>query len=179
MKKINSFIALCSILFIGTMAQAQEWIYPVIKEYGKIKYYEDAELIPDKDTDYKIVFNLDADKEREGVNAGLWKMARTINLLGASGVPKEHIHLVGVIHGKATPAVLSEAAHQKRMQKANPNLELLKVLRENDVKIYVCGQSLAQLDIDPKTEMNEYITLSLSALIDIPYFQLKGYALIP
>lgn len=178
MKNVKSIIALCSILFIGTMSNAQEWTNPVIKDYGKIKFYKDAELIPDKETDYKMVFDLKSDSEMEGVNKELWKMARTINLLGASGVPKENIHLVGIIHGKTTSAVLSNEAHQKRTGKDNPNLDLLKVLIENDVKLYVCGQSLAQKDIDT-SEVNEYITLSLSALTDLPYFQYKGYALMP
>ncbi len=175
---MKSIIALFSIFLVATGAKAQEWTNPVIKDYGKIKFYEDAELIPDKETDYKMVFDLTSDNEEDGVNKGLWKIARIINLLGASGVPKEHRHLVGIIHGKTTPAVLSNEAHHKRTGKNNPNLDLLKVLTANGVKLYVCGQSLAQNDID-RAEMNEHVTLSLSALTDLPYFQYKGYALMP
>ena len=175
---MKTFLAFCSLLMVTTTASAQEWINPIIKDYGKIKFYEKAELIPDHETDYKIVFDLTSGEEKEGVNKGLNKIARAINLLGASDVPKENMHLVGIIHGNTTSAVLSNEAHRKRTGKDNPNMDLLNVLKEYGVKFYVCGQSLAHRNIDP-AEMNPYIALSLSAMTSLIHFQSNGYALIP
>src|SRR5699024_4044162 len=75
-------------------ATAQEWTTPIIEGYGRIKYYKDTDLQPQKDMQYKVAFDLKSDKKKEGVNAGLWKMARFLNLLGAAGVPAENISLV-------------------------------------------------------------------------------------
>jgi len=175
---MKSIIILFSILCFPAVANAQEWTNPVIKDYGKIKFYENAELLPDKETEYKMVFDLTSDDEDEGVNKGLSKIARAINLLGASGVPKENMHLVGIIHSKTTSVILSNEAHRKRTGKDNPNMELLKILTENGARFYVCGQSLAHRKIDP-TEMNPYIDLSLSAMTSLTYFQYRGYALMP
>lgn len=179
MKTIKSIICVCLLAIAGNKAMAQEWTNPVIKDYGKIKYYKDAAMQPNRHMDYKIVFNITTDKEIDGVNAGLWKMARTINLLRAGGVKEKNIHLVGVIHGAATPTVLTNEAYQKSKGRHNPNLDILKVLKENGVQLNVCGQALAKANIDPYTDLNEYITFSLSALVDIPSFQLMGYALMP
>lgn len=179
MQKIKAIIYICLLSIVGNKAIAQEWTNPVIKNYGKIKYYKDVAMQPDRHMDYKIVFNITTDKEIDGVNAGLWKMARTINLLRAGGVKERNIHLVGVIHGGATPTVLTDEAYQKTKGRPNPNLDILKVLKEHGVQLHVCGQAVAKANIDPDTEINKYITFSLSALIDIPTFQLKGYALMP
>lgn len=179
MQKIKSTICLCLLALLGHGALAQEWTNPVIKDYGKIKYYKNAAMQPDKHTDYKIVFNITTDQEIDGVNAGLWKMARTINLLRAGGVKEKNIHLVGVIHGAATPIVLTDAAYQKSKGRPNPNLDILKELKVHGVQLHVCGQAVAKAHIDPDTQINRYVALSLSALIDIPSFQLKGYALMP
>lgn len=178
MEQMKSIIAFFSVLCVATVSNAQEWTNPIIKDYGKIKFYEDAELLPDTETKYRMVFDLTSDNEEDGVNKGLSKIARAINLLGASGVAKENMYLVGIIHGKTTPAVLSNEAHQKRTGKDNPNMDLLKVLTENGVKLFVCGQSLAHRDIET-SEMNPYIGLSLSAMTGLTYFQSKGYALMP
>ncbi|MDT7827363.1 DsrE family protein [Pricia sp. S334] len=175
---MKTFIAFCSLLSIAASASAQEWINPVIKDYGKIKFYKNAELVPDKNTEYKMVFDLTLDSQGDSINKGLNKIARAINLLGASGVPKEKMYLVGIIHSNTTSVILSNEAHRKRTGKDNPNMDLLKVLTENGVKFYVCGQSLAHRGIDI-AEMNPYIDLSLSAMTSLTYFQYRGYALMP
>src|SRR5699024_5263197 len=83
-------------------ATAQECTTPMIDGYGKIKYYKNTELQPQKDMQYKVAFDLKRLKKEEGGNAGLLKMARLLNLLGTAGVPAENISLVGVVHGPAT-----------------------------------------------------------------------------
>lgn len=172
LKTITTILVLT--LFSSTM-NAQEWETPIIKGYGKIKDYKDAAVQPDKNLDYKILFHITSDKEKEGVNASLWHIARQINLLGASGVPKKHVKIVAVISGPATPIVLSNSDYNSRFGKDNPNLDLMKKLTDYGVKIEVCGQAAAENNIDPYKQLNPYTELTLSALIDIPTYQMKGY----
>ena len=50
--------------------------------------------------------------EKDGVNFGLWKMARMINLLHQGKVSQKQIKMVGVIHGKATDIMLNDTAYR-------------------------------------------------------------------
>ncbi len=162
---------------MGFQMIAQEWQTPKIEGYGKIKYFENAAEQPDASIHHKLVFNITDEKEKEGVNAGLWRIARTLNLFEAAKMPSEKLEVVAVVHGEATYLALSEAMYQKKYNKPNPNLELLKLLKANGVKVYVCGQALSGRDFEPK-DMNEYTQLALSALTVLSNYQHKGYALI-
>ena len=171
-------ISLILILVLTFQINAQEWQTPAIDGYGKIKYYEDAAEQPDTSLTYKMVFDIKDEKEKDGVNMGLWKIARSLNLLKAGNISAKKIDIVAVIHGEATYLVLSNIKYQEKFKKPNPNLELLRLLKENGVTIFVCGQATAARDIE-KEDMNEHIQLALSALTVLPNYQLRGYALIP
>lgn len=160
---------------ISLSMNAQDWKTPVIDGYGRIAEYDDVAIKPDPSKVYKVLFHITSDKEREGVNASLWKMARLINLLENGGVPKRNIKLAAVISGTATPITLTEESHIERMNKPNPNLDLMKKLTDYGVEIHLCGQAAAEKKINPKTELNAYTKLTLSALIDIPFYQMEGY----
>jgi len=188
MKKLIALSIICIAMI--QLASAQEnkvqsgnpnptWQTPLIKGYGPIKYFSKAAIQPDKNLDYKVVFKITNDNTKDGVNATLWHIARLMNLLYVAGVKTDHIHVVGVVAGKATPIVLNNKAFQKRMHKDNPDMNLLKQLTENGVKIYVCDQAVAEHSFDPYHDLNKYIIPSLSGIIDLPTFELKGYALIP
>ena len=166
-----------SILLIGMCLSmnAQEWKTPTIEGYGRIAEYEDAVIKPDPTKEYKVFFHITSNEEREGVNTSLWKIARLINLLENGGVPKENIHIGAVISGPASPIVLTESAHLKKMNKPNPNLDLLHKLSNYGVDIHFCGQAAAERNIDPHSELNPYTELTLSALTDIPTYQMLGY----
>ena len=170
-----------TIILITTMQlhlNAQNWKTPTINGYGRIVDYENTIITPDSLTTYKIFFDITSDKEREGVNASLWKIARLINLLENSGVPKKHIQIAAVISGPATPIVFSKDAYLKRMNKPNPNLDLIEKLSNYGIPIHLCGQAAAEKQIDPKSDLNPNVKLTLSALIDIPTYQMQGYSII-
>jgi len=175
---MKSSISLVLILILSFQMKAQEWQTPAIEGYGKIKYFEEAAEQPDTSLTYKLVFDIKDKKEKDGVNTGLWKIARSLNLLKAGNISSEKIDIVAVIHGEATYLVLSNKKYQEQFKKTNPNIELLRLLKENGVRVFVCGQATASRDIE-KEDMNEYIQLALSALTVLPNYQLRGYALIP
>src|SRR5699024_9509078 len=96
-------------------ATAQEWTTPIIEGYGKIKYYKNTDLQPQKDMQYKVAFDLKSDKKKVGVYVELFKMARLLNLLVAAGFPVENISLVCVVHWPATFMILKDELYHEKM----------------------------------------------------------------
>lgn len=154
---------------------AQNWETPIIKGYGKIVHYDQARHIPDPSKDYKIILHIKDGKEREGVNEGLWKIARLINLMGSYGVPNENLNIVAIISGTATTLVLADPEHHNRTGRSNPNLDLLDQLKLYQVELLVCGQALAKHKIDATNDLLPYIQITTSALVAIPTYQMEGY----
>lgn len=175
MKTTIKLITVLVTLFIQNTMNAQDWETPIIDGYGKIVHYDAAENKPDPSKEYKIIFHIKEGKEREDVNQGLWKVARLINLMGRNDVPQDSLKIVVIISGTATPIVLTENEHVKREERSNPNLDLLRKLKQHEVKILVCGQALAKHKIDPNGDLNAYVGITTSALTAIPIYQMEGY----
>lgn len=175
---IKSLIFTVFLVGMSFNMNAQDWKTPIIEGYGRIAEFENVAIKPDSTKEYKLFFHITSDVEREGVNTSLWKIARVINLLENGGVPKQNIQVGAVISGPASPIVLSEAAHLKIMHKSNPNLDLMKKLSDYGVEIHFCGQAAAERGIDPHSELNPYTKLTLSALIDIPMYEMQGYVIL-
>ena len=175
---LNSAIVLTSILiFFSNWSFA--WEYPAIKGYGPVEPLPNAAFQPDKLTKYRVLF--DITKAAEGmdkVNPGLDRVARFLNVMAASGIVSKDMELVAVIHGPAAPAVLKNEIFKDRFKMDNPNERIIQVLREAGVKLYVCGQTLADNGFEHKW-VNEQIAIAVAALVVVPTYQLKGYAYQP
>lgn len=170
---------LVAVLTIAAQSStAQEWVTPVIEGYGKIIDLKDVATQPDPVLDYNIVFDLKDDREMEGINIGFFKVARMINMLGAGGVPKEKIHITAAIHGGATFAVLNDAKYQEKNEKPNPNTAVLQLLKDYGVELLVCAQATAARGITAE-DLNTNTELSLSAMMVLANYQLKGYVFMP
>lgn len=85
---------------VGTATAGDRWL-------RKNKIFADADEQPDSFLIYKMIFNIENEKEKEGVDVRLWKIARTLNLLKAGKVAHNKIDIVGVIDGDATYAIFS------------------------------------------------------------------------
>lgn len=177
MKTVYFLAILLSLTSYTSTMNAQNWQTPIIEGYERVTDFPDAKIQPDPAKEYKILFHITSANEREGVNAGLWKIARLINLMGLRNVPKENIHLVAVISRSATTLALSGEAALEKTEKENPNLNLLKKLKDYGVEIEVCGQAVAKHHFDAEKDLNQFIVLTLSALIDITTYQMQGYVL--
>jgi intracellular sulfur oxidation DsrE/DsrF family protein len=112
------------------------------------------------------------------VNPGLDHVARLLNLYALAGVPSDHLKIVLVVHGPATPIVMKNDAYRKLHQQDNPNSEIIHLLNGARVKLYICGQALAENKLEIAS-VNPEITLAVSALTVLIDYQLDGYALIP
>lgn len=167
-------------LFAGTPSktQPQAWKYPVIQNHGGVTPLPKAALQPNPRKTYKVVFNLTKDDGNGQINKGLEHVARAVNVFALSGVRAKQRQFLVVIHGPATGIVMKNDDYRKRNGRDNPNIALIHALRANGVKLFVCGQALAENHI-PHSAVNPDITLSLSALSDLIILQQQGYVLYP
>src|SRR6056297_164932 len=175
---MTKFTILFFFLMVTSLLAAQEWTTPVIEGYGKIKQFENVAVQPDSTLEYNLVFDITGEREMDGVNIGIWKIARVINMLGAANVPKDKIHIVAAIHGGATFITLNDEKYQEKYQKANPNNELLKLLNEYGVELFVCAQATASRGYGAE-DLNPNTKLALSAMTVLANYQLQGYAFMP
>ena len=171
MKKI-----ICLILLIPAIFNSQDWVTPVIKGYGKIKYSKNFAVQPDVNLHYKAVYKITSSEKREGINKGLNGIAHAINMLGCKNIKKESVDIVATIQGQATTVVLSDDAYEKKFGTKNPNTKVIELLSQYGVKLFVCSQATAYREIK-SSDINQNITEALSGSSVLLNYQLNGYAL--
>lgn len=170
----------------GASVHAQEnfrdsgfWSSPAVPGYGRIHLPPNAAYQPDKSATYKIVFALTkAPKTPSGVNPSLDRVARTVNLYVAAGVPVAHLKLVAIAYGEATALALNDAAYRARFGTANPNLPLIALLRKAGVDVAVCSQAVAEQGL-LYDAVDKSVTMALSGLVTITTLEHEGYDLMP
>lgn len=156
-------------------ALSQNWQHPRIPDYGSVVAVPDAALMPDVHRAHRIVFDLASANTKDGVNEGLWYLARLRNLLELAGVPADSIQLAGVLHGGATNLALSDASSQIRAGEPNPNLPLMRALAAAGTTFYLCGQSAAANKIDVTADVNDVTTPALSAMTTLVALKEMGW----
>ncbi len=176
MKLKVGFFAFILFLAIPVLSSAQQWVYPVIEGYGGAHPLPDSKVQPDKKLDYKIIFDLTKDSQKDSVNSGLFHIARLLNVYASAGVNPEQLDLVGIFHGNAGKVVLDNENYKKKFKTDNPNIDLISKLKNAGVKFFVCGQTLEEKNFDHNW-VNPDVDIALSALTVLPTYQLKGYAL--
>lgn len=155
------------------------WSTPTIHGYGRIHYLPDSAYKPRPDQTYKIVFGLTRGAKQPGeVNPGLDRVARTVNLYVASGVPLKQLKFVAVASGDATALALDDEQYRAKFGVANPNLPLVDELRKAGVDVSVCAQAVAEHDYQYEW-VDKRITLALSALTTVTTLEHDGYVLLP
>lgn len=151
---------------------------PVINDYGPVFTIDDADLLLETDKKYKVIFDVYTDdKKVTNMNPLITTVARFMNMHGQNGVAAENMELVIVLHGVATKNALSDQAFSKAYKKKNPNSGLMAALKDKNVKIYVCGQSLLSKGYRAE-DVSENVEVSLSALTALVKYQSEGYQLI-
>lgn len=152
------------------------WINPVIKDFGEVHPRPDAAVQPDPSADYKVIVDVvHGSDDHTAVLGSLQRLARTVNLLGYAKVPSNHVHIVAVLEGKAMFAAASNATYRKYFKVDNPNLKILRELKQSGVELLVCGQALAEAGL-VDADVGPDITVSLSALTDFVVYGHRGYS---
>lgn len=181
-----SFVLYFSLIQTGIAADsttAPEFKYPAIKEHGGIAVLPNAAYPPINNS--KVVVDVTSDSKSGSVLKALDRSALFLNLYEQAGHRKTLRYAI-VLHGAATKASLKDDAYSlhsgpyDRSQKkiTNPNLPLIRKLREAGVDIFVCGQALAHNGFSPE-EVAPEITVAVSAGITVINLQNEGYAYLP
>lgn len=146
-----------------------------IADFGKVFNIEKPDLVLQKDKVYKVVFDVFTDgKKKSKKNGAIVTVARYISIHVQQGVPKGNLKVALVLHGAATKNALNDATYLKKYGKENPNSALLHALKQANVDIFVCGQSLYAKGYK-KEHIATDVNVSLSALTALVHFQTAGY----
>jgi intracellular sulfur oxidation DsrE/DsrF family protein len=175
MKQKTIFII--TLLLISCFAFAQEppRVNPIIKKFGGVFEIPYAAEKPDPSLFYKIIIEVqDMRNKPEEVNWALNNSARLINLHVMGGVPFDHLDVVLVIHGEATYAVMNNESYKAKYKVNNPNLDLFKELQGAGIKMFVCGQSLINREVDHLKIVPE-VKIATSMLTTMTTHMTKGY----
>ena len=183
--RMRTATAAAGVLFLAmtaclAQAQAQAPARPAVPGFGATHTAPHAAEHPSKLLRYKVVFSItQGNDDKTKPNASLDKVARFMNLLAADGVQPVPGDVVAVMHGKATPIVMDEAAYRARNNgAANPNLELIDQLKKAGVSVRVCSQALAAASIASEA-VDKRVEIDVAALTTLANLQLRGHALIP
>ena len=167
-----------SIIIISNYTNAQEWETPIIKGYGEVKYFDQAASQLNKQLEYKLIFDIKGNQVKNGVNKGLWTIARTLNLFELSGIPSKKIEIVASIHGEATFITLNSNAYQDKFGRDNPNSNIIQQLNDSGVKLYVCSQATSSRNIN-NGDLNINVIPALSGIAVLSNHLLRGFILMP
>ena len=147
----------------------------LIADFGKVFQVENPDLLLQKDKVYKAVFDVFKDSKKDDKkNPSVATVARYINMHMQQGVPLKNLKMALVLHGAATKNALNDATYLKKYGKENPNSALLHALKQANVDIFVCGQSLYARGYK-KENTSKDVQVSLSALTALVHFQSEGY----
>lgn len=161
----------------GTTPGLQPLAFPIVAGFGGVVVLPQAAEKPRPGA--KIVFDVTADSKPGDVNKGLDRAARLLNLYGAAGLKASDVKIAVVLHGEATKSVLKEDFYKPRFSvDQNPNLPLIRDLRNAGVEIFVCGQALNYKGF-PQSAVVEDIPVADAALTVIVNRQMDGSAYIP
>lgn len=166
-------------LLLSGAAYADPGDPPVIPGFGEIRPAQDVANLPDPALRYKVAFEVTrAASDSSQVNPALDRVARFVNLLGASGIRPAPGDIVIVVHGAATPALMGDTAYRERFSRANPNTPLIAALVKAGVSVHVCSYALTNAKIEHPAVANG-VTIDLAAMVTLSTLQLKGWALLP
>ncbi|CAH0998727.1 hypothetical protein LEM8419_00073 [Neolewinella maritima] len=156
---------------------ARTKVTPVVP-YGGIYTLPEATVTPDPELSYRLVIDVVTGQETpDSLAQGLYNVARMLNLFSVGGVPDEQVEVVLAIHGGATFAVMNDALYREHYGIDNPNLPLVRALKEAGVQVTVCGQSLIGRGI-PVDGVAPEVEVATSMLTTVAMYQMRGYGLL-
>jgi intracellular sulfur oxidation DsrE/DsrF family protein len=161
----------------GKADATADYVFPVIKDYGKVVKLPNAAQQPRSDS--RIVVDVTKGGEPDELNPGIEKIARFVNIYQGAGEKPASVKIAIVLHGDATLTALNADTYAERFgTKDNPNFDCLHKLHEAGVEIYVCGQSLISKGAKPE-EAVVFADVAVSGLTSLVNLQADGYAYMP
>jgi intracellular sulfur oxidation DsrE/DsrF family protein len=143
--------------------------------YNAAKDIPGAKELPDPNVDYKVVFSVAANAKADEIHPTLKTIALYLNTLAHNGVPANHRHVAAVFHQGGGDAVLLNDVYKARHNGTdNPNIAMLRELREAGVELRVCGQGLLGKKLEPSQVLPD-VQVDLWAMTTMVNLQLRGY----
>ena len=162
-------------LIMALSVKSQEYVYPVIQNYGGVVHLENA-IFPSSGG--KIIVDLtSAEPSPSGFSRSMDRLARLINLYGLAEISPDQLEMTVIVHGAATKMVLAEEAYLEAFGTPNPDTEILQALREHGVKFLVCGQAYTAKGYSVEA-LNPDVRLALSAITTLVAYQQDGYVVL-
>ncbi len=150
-----------------------------VQHFGAYVPLPDAENQPDPAIAYRVVFDIDsAASDKNAPHPSLVRVARLLNMLATKGIRPRDGDIVAIVHGAATPMILTAEAHKARFGIDNPNRALIAELTAAGAQVHVCGQALHGQKIAAR-EVAPQVKIDLAAVTTLANLQLRGFALIP
>lgn len=167
------------LVLVSFEAQSQEKkAGPIIENYGKVWAIENSNYATQKDTVFKVVFDImNSPEDLSQRNASIETAARFLNMHAQSGVSAENMKVVMVVHNKASKDLCTNKAYHKKYDVDNPNAEMIQQLLDVGVEFIFCGQSSVSRDF-PIEETIPGVQLGLSAMTALIQLQNEGFRLI-
>ena len=150
---------------------------PVFKKHGENTPIKNG-LNNAEEQKFKVVFDVYKGNVGDQPHRGFNTVARFINMHVRAGVSIDNIDVALVVHGKASHDLMTDEAFEAAFGKENPSAELVHQLIKNKVHVYICGQSSSHLGITAD-QLNDKVTISLSAMTANALLQQQGYTLNP
>ena len=147
-----------------------------VPSQGAARDIPNAHELPDPNIDYKVVFSVAAATKPGEIHPTLQAMARYLNTLAKNGVPASHRHIAAVFHQGGTDSVLNNETFKARFNgQDNPNIALIRELKQAGVDFRVCGQGMLGKKIEPAMVQPD-IQVDLWAMTTMVNLQMRGYA---
>lgn len=147
-----------------------------IPGHAAAKDYPGAQLTPDANTEYKVVFDFAAtDENLDDPYPMLPLVARYVNTLANLGVPEENRKIAIVLHqGSGLIGLNNDEFKARNDGKDNPNIELIKQLHAAGVSFHLCGQGVLSRGIAEDDLLDE-IQVDYWALTTLIELGRQGY----
>ena len=173
---IGAVAALAIFMVIPKAARPQAAQALPIPSVDAAKDFPNEHELPDPSITYKIVFDIGKTSSKaDEINPGLTTISRYYNTLAKGGVPADHRKFVVVFHQEGTDIALNNAAYKALKDgHDNPNIPLIRSMKQAGVDFRVCGQGVLGRKIDMATIQPE-IQIDQWAMTTITTLQLRGY----
>jgi intracellular sulfur oxidation DsrE/DsrF family protein len=151
--------------------------YPLITKWGAIIPTE-VNYQPNTTRDYKLLFELIYGRydsiNAKNANSSLTAMARIINLHVASGIRKERLSIVGVVHNNGLDAFLTNEKYREKYGIDNPSLPLIAEFLKLGARFIACGQTV-EMNGNTSTEFIPDLKIALTAQTVLSEYLGQGY----
>ncbi len=181
MKRASCLMVVLGLLIFSAPVFSAQWPKPrspAIPEADGYVAIPNVAVAPDVKHTYRAIYNATMAADAPDHLLPALNMAGSeLNAFSVAGVPLKNVKFVVVFHENAMDGILDDAHYRAKFGVPNPNLPVLSAMRKQGVELYVCGQNMVAIHVDPAT-ISRDVTVASDALIVLMAYENDGYALL-